>query len=286
MTTNSLPDITETGGPIVVRKTVVIFDICCSTAILEDLVRSENPIRWQWVLGELKRFLWLLKTDVPFTTYKFVGDGWILLFDDDAAPRASALAAFMVAIHRRYVELFDQRLRNVLTNLPANVGITFGVDEGSLFSLTIDGKPEYVGRAINVAARLQSAVKALGGQIPGTALLSINAYDRLGMNVESEEVECNLRNVLGGERYRARRIHLAELVKGPPLASIHLDDLEITALESLAIANALGQHTSRVVNQSRRMFELGLVEFNSEGELAVSDKGKEWLTSRPGRGKT
>jgi class 3 adenylate cyclase len=199
------------GMPGVVRKTVLIFDICSSTAILENLIRTENVVRWERVLGELKRYMWQLNDAVEFATYKFLGDGWILLFDDGSLHK-DALLLLMRAIELKYERLFKAEIEPVLTSMPEIVGITFGIDEGSLARLTINKKEEYVGRAINVAARLQSAVKSLGGPPNGIALFSANAFARLGITAKSDGVECSLPNVVGGTSYRARCVRLKDVV--------------------------------------------------------------------------
>lgn len=192
--------------PTIVRKFVVIFDICSSTAILEDLIRTENHICWQSVLGHLKRFLWsqgLGKAEM----YKFLGDGWILLFNDDDLS-GERLIGLLRALCAEYDRLFREHVVNVLSNIPPHIGLTFGVDEGSLVEIVMNQEKEYVGRALNVSARLQAATKNNRGPSPCTLLISSNAYTRLRLAVKSELVECNLANVTGGARYRAHRIAL------------------------------------------------------------------------------
>jgi hypothetical protein len=49
-----------------------------------------------------------------------------------------------------------------LSDRPALIGLTFGIEKGDVIPLKMFGQPEYVGRAINVACRLQTAVKDRG----------------------------------------------------------------------------------------------------------------------------
>ncbi len=194
--------------PKVVRKLVVVFDISSSTAILEDLIRTENYIAWQRVLGELKRFMWsehLGKTQM----YKFLGDGWILLFDDEEIS-GDRLIKLLRNLCAKYDELFRKHVASILSNMPTNIGLTFGADEGSLVEITMNQQKEYVGRAINVAARLQSATKGIGEPSPGVLLISNNAFARIKLRVKNETVECDLENVAGGSKYRVRKIRIAE----------------------------------------------------------------------------
>ncbi|MDH4241600.1 MAG: hypothetical protein OEW48_18740 [Phycisphaerae bacterium] len=194
--------------PTIVRKVVVIFDVCSSTAILEDLLRTENHVAWQSVLGHLKRFFWshgIGKSQM----YKFLGDGWILLFDDQEIS-GSSLISLLNELSTEYDRLFRKYVETVLSNMPDNIGLTFGVDEGSLVKIVMNKQKEYVGRAINVAARLQAATKKIDGPTAGTLLISTNAYARLKLPVKGKLVVCDLANVAGGTRYRARMVRLAK----------------------------------------------------------------------------
>lgn len=62
----------------VIRKLVVVFDISSSTTILEDLMRCERLDVWRNVLISVKEVL--MDHPIEFEIYKFMGDGWILLF--------------------------------------------------------------------------------------------------------------------------------------------------------------------------------------------------------------
>lgn len=137
--------------------------------------------------------------------YKFQGDGWILLFDD-AEVSGRKLIALLKGLSREYRRLFDKHVADVLTNLPNEVGLTFGVDEGSLMTFVMNKQREYVGRPINVAARLQSAIKNLSTPPAGALLMSTNAFARLRMRDRGKLIECKLRSVPGGARYRVRKI--------------------------------------------------------------------------------
>lgn len=67
-------------------RIVVISDICTSTGILEDLLRSESQVRWRNLLIGLKELLFCSVNQLRFVPYKFVGDGWVLLFDSRIRP--------------------------------------------------------------------------------------------------------------------------------------------------------------------------------------------------------
>jgi hypothetical protein len=76
-----------------VRRIVVAFDICSSTVILEELLRTENQRRWRNLLIGMKKALVREAAQMPFEIYKFVGDGWILLFEYGSYIASSATVA-------------------------------------------------------------------------------------------------------------------------------------------------------------------------------------------------
>jgi class 3 adenylate cyclase len=198
-----------TATPKITRKLVVFFDISHSTAILEDLIRTENVVAWQNVLGQLKRFFWSEKVAKKHM-YKFLGDGWILLFDDNELT-GDRVIELLQRLSSKYDELFNTHVAGVLSNMPSHVGLTFGIDEGSLVEIVMNNQREYVGRALNVAARLQTATKAMGEPAVGLLLISNNAFTRLKLKMNHQMVECDLANVVGGKKYRARKIRISEM---------------------------------------------------------------------------
>ena len=65
------------------EKVIVFFDICSSTRMLEDLLITENLNAWRNLLIAIKRFLRDAMTNSNGDIYKFIGDGWVLLFPAD-----------------------------------------------------------------------------------------------------------------------------------------------------------------------------------------------------------
>jgi len=140
----------------VVKKIIVFFDICSSTSILEDLVRTENQILWRNLLIDLKGYVRSKQSSVGFELYKFLGDGWILLF----GPQLEGLniLQFLQSLSDKFVSLYKRHVGNVLTTEIPIVGLTFGMDIGSCITFVMNEQQEYVGRPLNVAGRLQGAV--------------------------------------------------------------------------------------------------------------------------------
>jgi class 3 adenylate cyclase len=192
-----------------VRRIVLAFDICSSTVILEDLLRTENQRRWRNLLIGMKRALVREAAQTPFEIYKFVGDGWILLFEHDSIS-GPTLMRFLQTVSAKYQDLFHHGICEVLGISDQLVGLTFGIDFGTLVKVVMNNKAEYIGRALNVAVRLQSAVKDCDKDPRDRLLISKNAYAHLKLGRTRATVgtlaECNLRGVAGGEKYQARKL--------------------------------------------------------------------------------
>lgn len=192
------------------HKVVVFFDICSSTTILEDLLRTENQRRWRNLLIGLKKFLVQESEELGFIIYKFLGDGWVLLFDAEKL-RGKQLVSFLTRLDEHYQYLFHNGVSEVLGGSEHTIGITAGVDEGTLVRIIMNQREEFIGRALNVAARLQGAIKQKDKKPESKMLLSKNAFAKLKVNsagIRSTLVERELRNISGGEHYQARKISL------------------------------------------------------------------------------
>jgi len=194
-------------------KIVVVFDVCSSSQIMEDLLLSERFDNYELFLGCIKRWLFdQLERDVfkaqPFDLYKFTGDGWVLLFP--SATDGTLLVSFM----RGLCEAVDGELaRHILPYLntnPPELGVTIGVDKGSLVKLTMRGQDEYVGRPLNIAFRLQNAVKEVT-PYGNMALVSKQIFnDYFGSSTyKAEPVNFGLRNINSGRDFSCWRIDFA-----------------------------------------------------------------------------
>lgn len=194
------------------QKLVVVFDICSSTSILEDLLRSDNEKRWRDLLIEIKTFLMQERVIRQFEIYKFIGDGWILLFDFNFPPEE--LFSLLKRLCDKYDSAFKRRIRRVLTTEIDSIGITFGLDMGRLIHFVMNEVEEYIGRYLNVAARLQGAIKDGDATPAGKVLMSKPFYDHVRAAISKDyktyTVKRTLRNVAGGERYRPIKLILRE----------------------------------------------------------------------------
>lgn len=189
---------------------VVAFDMCSSSNIIEDLTRSKNVQPLTTFFGGLKRYLAKeQKATAPFDPYKFTGDGWLLLFP--ANTDGVRLLRFLENLCLYFVVEFRRSLLPHLSQKPALVGITFGIEKGELIPMTMYGQQEYVGRAINVACRLQAALKDKGGSPAYSALVSDRVYSEYFAQTKPHRVSKvtrNLRNMNGGTEFACRRLWL------------------------------------------------------------------------------
>src|SRR5437879_1589041 len=97
---------TRTGDePIVHKRVVVVFDICSSSNMLEDLILSQNEMALRNLMIAIKKDLQSEATKRDFEVYKFIGDGWILLFPADVA--GTTLIEFLEHLCR----VFKRKLR-------------------------------------------------------------------------------------------------------------------------------------------------------------------------------
>jgi class 3 adenylate cyclase len=192
----------------IVRKVVVVFDISSSTTILEDLKRSDNLSVWRDLLINLKEFLqgkiYLLDMEI----YKFMGDGWILLFRPDI--HSGALFDFLEGLSSFFLSQCI-RVQQLLQRWPDPMGLTFGIDTGELIRLQMNEQYEYLGRAINVAARLQGETKLFkSGNMSNVALfskVSFNSLQPYDGYVKVIPKTVNLRNISDGKEFSCYLFH-------------------------------------------------------------------------------
>ena len=189
---------------------VVAFDMCSSSNIIDDLAKSGNVRPLTTFFGELQRYLAReQKATTPFDPYKFTGDGWLLLFP--AKTEGARLLRFLENLCLFFFVEFRRSLLPHLSHKPALVGITFGIEKGDVIPITMYGQQEYVGRAINVACRLQAGLKDKGGSPAYSALVSNRVYSEYFAETKPHrmnKVTRTLRNINDGAEFACRRLWL------------------------------------------------------------------------------
>lgn len=203
-------------------KIVVVFDLCSSSQIMEDLLLSDRFDRYETFLTCVKR--WLMnwteqhsQVKGHFQLYKFTGDGWILHFP--ATINGKALIHFMYSLCEMINAELARHVIPSLSSMPAVLGATLGVERGNLVRMMMNEREEYVGRALNVACRLQSAAKEREshagdeGHVRTScykALVSAHLYNErlahVNMPYKVESTTSSLRNILGRSGFACQKI--------------------------------------------------------------------------------
>lgn len=194
----------------IVKHTVMQFDICSSSMIIQDLIRSENQQAWRDLLLWIEKYLVEASKKYNFLPYKFVGDGWILLFKfNPDGDLLSFAKEFSEVLSDKIQKLVDDYLEEP----PKILGVTFGVDRGTLIKLNIMGKEEYIGWPINVAARLEKARN--GDKTPQYKMLITKSMYKILkkyiINCPIKYVTRKLKNISQNKEFRCVSVRVKEL---------------------------------------------------------------------------
>jgi class 3 adenylate cyclase len=203
----------EAAETIRVEKTVLCFDICSSTRILENLLETGNEARWKNLILALKDFLQEEQRVIDFEIYKFLGDGWVLLFDPHV--HALLLKPFLTRLCDKFDELFAPRIGPRIDRTGIQSGISMGLDFGTLIRIKMNDRIEYLGRPLNVANRLQDTLKQDDGeQAPGQLMVSQGAYHELRFfavkGPRDRLVSRRLRNIYGDTKHPMWKLAISE----------------------------------------------------------------------------
>jgi class 3 adenylate cyclase len=188
---------------------IVAFDMCSSSTIIEQLTLKGELKRLQRLLTVVKRYLMERQKVLSFDVYKFVGDGWILLFPENT--NGKDLLKFLKDLCAFFKRELRKEVLQHLDTPPKITGLTFGLENGALGAMLMYGKREYVGRAINVACRLQGAIKDKGGSPAYKALVTntvFNDYLAPATGFRVFKVNRTLRNIGGEAVFQCRKIEL------------------------------------------------------------------------------
>lgn len=191
------------------RKVVVFFDICSSSMMLEDLLATDNMKALRDLVISVKKFLLAQSKQLKFIPHKFIGDGWVLLFPPDVS--GAELITFMTGLSDHFAQKFRKYVRRKLQHSPEVIGLTFGVDKGPLIKIFMNEQDEYIGRALNVASRLQGAIKDNDDDPSYKVLISKHAFYSLGIPEDICKVERarrQLRNISNNAQLEFKKLTL------------------------------------------------------------------------------
>ncbi len=193
----------------IVDKLIVVFDICSSSNIIEYLTKTTNLDKFEKLLKDMDFFMQERQVQLQMTLYKFVGDGWILLFPVGVS--GPSLFDFLRGLSEHFRTLFDKLQSAYLESPPVISGLTFGVEKGSVNIVRMAGTEEFVGRAINIACRLQSAIKDKDPSPSYKALVSKQVFSDYFSGItglRSSAVTRTLRNINGGKYYPCHKLFI------------------------------------------------------------------------------
>lgn len=188
---------------------VVAFDICSSSDVIEELTGRADINRYRRLIGQIKKHLAKAQKRILFDPYKFTGDGWILLFPAEGL-NGKHFLRFMKDLSTFFKREF-KKLVKFLDTPPETTGITFGVDKGPIFRTTIFQAHEYIGRPINVACRLQGAIKDKDVDPAYRVLVTNAVYNghlKPATGYSAVETTRSLRNIRGGKKFQCVQIGL------------------------------------------------------------------------------
>ena len=103
----------------------------------------------------------------------------------------------------------QKKNRRFFRDTPSLSGINFGIDRGSLIRFIMNDKIEFVGRAINVACRLQSSIKDKDKSPQYKALVTKPLYQDLRSSfkgLKQTKVRRRLRNIAEGKEVHCMKI--------------------------------------------------------------------------------
>jgi hypothetical protein len=264
------------------RKLVVVFDICSSTTILEDLKRTDNLAQWRNFIINLKNILFVISLECDLIEYNFIGDGWVLLFPDSIS--TDDLCRCLSSLSLRFSNEFRKLIRPLLSQAPVPNGLTFGIDSGDLIRVQMNEQPEYLGRAINVAARLQGCARELPGGPSYKAVFSPNSFYRPSMpspTVEFERHTVSLRNITPPNM---ECFVFQALQPSGKASDGHVPNDDVLADKILSyVRRAKQEHPNRAFEESALCLEMGVTaEHVARAMDILAKRGRAERTGHPG----
>ena len=121
------------------------------------------------------------------------------------------LIEFMKQLSKHYKAIYKKLIYPVLDIDLNTTGLSFGMERGSLMRIVMNGRSEYIGRPMNIACRLQTAVADTGKTESFKALISkqvYNSYFKRMKNLNISPTRRTLKNIHNGQEYRCMELDL------------------------------------------------------------------------------
>ena len=137
---------------------ILVFDICGSSIIIEDLTTADNLSVVRDMFIKLRDWLKAEQNKYSFEICNFTGDGWILLFPFSTS--GTDLQSFMLGLSNEYYRIMKTFVIKRMEHRPKIIEIFFGAASGRVVKFKMFNRTEYVGRPINIACRLQGKIRS------------------------------------------------------------------------------------------------------------------------------
>ena len=139
------------------EKYILFFDICSSSEILEDLNSQDKLEKWKNFIIAVSKIIESKSKEFNAINYKFLGDGFIVLLDKGMSDK---VIKYCKKISSEVLRLLETLINEETSIEIKRKGITMGIEYGSINEINIGETKEYIGRSLNIAARLQGSLKA------------------------------------------------------------------------------------------------------------------------------
>ena len=150
--------------------------------------------------------------DLGFDLYKFTGDGWILFFDSNFS--VAKILSFLSTLSKKFESDFEESIYRYLESPPDLIGLTFCMDSGALYYIEMLERNEWVGRAINIACRLQGTLEDTDILMGYSVMISNNLFQLTKNELDDfhpELVKRRLKNIIRGGEFPCYRLSVSEI---------------------------------------------------------------------------
>lgn len=201
------------------KKLVAFTDVCSSSVIVEGLSERSRIPEWKEHLNKILHGIRQRQSDLNFEIYKFLGDGWVLLFEPGVSNKLEIMNFFrnLCEIHRTN---FEDNISDYMDGVIPNIGLSFGLYFGNIYPVEINEQQEYVGESLNIASRFQGSIrnqKDTSDHAANQLLMSWPDYisyfkDQIDAEYSeyTKKVERKLRNIKNNKTWNCARIHLLQ----------------------------------------------------------------------------
>jgi hypothetical protein len=120
--------------------------------------------------------------------------------------KGQVLVDFLRDLSAFFDATIKKKILPVLEERPETLGLTFGIERGPLVRVVMMGQPEFLGRPLNIACRLQSAVGS-SSEYPVLASNQVHSEYLKKLNgIKAVHVPRALRNIRGGDEYKCVKV--------------------------------------------------------------------------------